>query len=150
MLEGAQFVRTPEAPLSMKPAAPVMSDLGRKQTFGLKLIEGFSDKSAGVGDSIERNEAAHARTLAGAEQGFVERPEPVAQGFERVALADFEDDGLDRVARGRGGEGGETVPTVLGARQEQATLWGGEPDDLDVKAHIIAEGLSGTDLLGLY
>ncbi len=47
-------------------------------------------------------------------------------------------------------EGGETVPTVLGARQEQATLWGGEPDDLDVKAHIIAEGLSGTDLLGLY
>jgi hypothetical protein len=47
-------------------------------------------------------------------------------------------------------EGGETVPTVLGARQEKAKLWGGEPDDLDVKAHVIAEDLSGTDLLGLY
>lgn len=47
-------------------------------------------------------------------------------------------------------EGGETVPTVLGARQENANLWGGEPDDLDVKAQVLAEGLSGADLLGFY
>lgn len=47
-------------------------------------------------------------------------------------------------------EGGETVPTVLGARQEQAALWGGEPDDLDVKARIIAQGFSTEDLLGFY
>ena len=47
-------------------------------------------------------------------------------------------------------EGGETVPTVVGARQEKAKLWGGEADDLDVKAHVIPEGISGTDLLGLY
>ena len=47
-------------------------------------------------------------------------------------------------------EGGETVPTVVGARQQKAKLWGGEPDDLDVKAHVIAAGISGADLLGLY
>jgi hypothetical protein len=47
-------------------------------------------------------------------------------------------------------EGGETVPTVLGARDEGATLWGGEPDDLDVKARILAEGFPAEDLLGFY
>ena len=47
-------------------------------------------------------------------------------------------------------EGGETVPTVVGARQQNAQLWGGEPDDLEVKAHVAREGISGTDLLGLY
>lgn len=47
-------------------------------------------------------------------------------------------------------EGGETVPTVLGARQENASLWGGEPDDLEIKAQVLAEGLSGADLLGFY
>lgn len=47
-------------------------------------------------------------------------------------------------------EGGETVPTVIGAQQERAKLWGGEPDDLDVKALAVGEGISGTDLLGLY
>lgn len=47
-------------------------------------------------------------------------------------------------------EGGETVPTVLGARQENAKLWGGEPDDLEVKAQVLAAGLSTADLLGLY
>lgn len=47
-------------------------------------------------------------------------------------------------------EGGETVPTVLGARAEGATLWGGEPDDLDVAARILAEGFAPEDLLGFY
>jgi hypothetical protein len=47
-------------------------------------------------------------------------------------------------------EGGETVPTVLGARQENAKLWGGEPDDLDIKASVLAEGMSDADLLGFY
>jgi hypothetical protein len=47
-------------------------------------------------------------------------------------------------------EGGETVPTALGARQQNAKLWGGEPDDLDVKAQVLARGISGADLLGLY
>ena len=47
-------------------------------------------------------------------------------------------------------EGGETVPTVLGAQQQNARLWGGEPDDLEVKAQIVAQGLSTADLLGLY
>jgi hypothetical protein len=47
-------------------------------------------------------------------------------------------------------EGGETVPTVLGARQEQAALWGGEPDDPDIKARIVAGGFSSEDLLGFY
>lgn len=47
-------------------------------------------------------------------------------------------------------EGGETVPTVVGARQEKANLWGGEPDELEVKAQVLADGLSGADLLGFY
>jgi len=47
-------------------------------------------------------------------------------------------------------EGGETVPTALGARQENAKLWGGEPDDLDIKAGVLAEGISDADLLGFY
>lgn len=47
-------------------------------------------------------------------------------------------------------EGGETVPTVLGARQEKANLWGGEPDDVQLKAQLVAAGLTGADLLGFY
>lgn len=47
-------------------------------------------------------------------------------------------------------EGGETVPTALGARQESAALWGGEADDRDVKARILAQGFRAEDLLGFY
>lgn len=47
-------------------------------------------------------------------------------------------------------EGGETVPTALGARQANANLWGGEPDDVVLKAQLVAEGLKGADLLGFY
>jgi hypothetical protein len=47
-------------------------------------------------------------------------------------------------------EGGETVPTVLGAQKENAAIWGGEPDDLTVKARILAKGFPAQDLLGFY
>ena len=47
-------------------------------------------------------------------------------------------------------EAGEIVPTVIGAQQEEAELWGGEPDDLAVRTSIMAEGLPGSDLLGFY
>lgn len=47
-------------------------------------------------------------------------------------------------------EAGETVPTVLGARQEGATLWGGEPDDAVVKASLLARRFAAEDLLGFY
>jgi len=47
-------------------------------------------------------------------------------------------------------EGGETVPTVIGAQQEKARLWGGEADDIAVKAQVLAEGLPVADLLGFY
>jgi hypothetical protein len=47
-------------------------------------------------------------------------------------------------------EGGETVPTVLGAERERAMLWGGEADDLDVKAKVLASGVSAQDILGFY
>ena len=47
-------------------------------------------------------------------------------------------------------EGGETVPTVMGAQREPATLLGGEADDLDIKARVIADGISAEDLLGFY
>lgn len=47
-------------------------------------------------------------------------------------------------------EGGETVPTVLGAERNKAALWGGEANDLDIKAQVIGEGVSPADLLGFY
>lgn len=47
-------------------------------------------------------------------------------------------------------EAGELVPTALGARDEPATLWGGEAQDTDVKARVLAQGLSVEDLLGFY
>lgn len=47
-------------------------------------------------------------------------------------------------------EGGETVPAVLGAVKEGATIWGGEPDDADIKARVLAQGVSAEDLLGFY
>jgi len=46
--------------------------------------------------------------------------------------------------------GGETVPTVLGAQAEGAALWGGEPDDLEIKARILDQDFSAEDLLGFY
>lgn len=47
-------------------------------------------------------------------------------------------------------QGGETVPTVVGAQREPATLLGGEADDLEIKARMSAEGISAEDLLGFY
>ncbi|MBB3692060.1 hypothetical protein FHY05_000672 [Sphingomonas sp. BK580] len=47
-------------------------------------------------------------------------------------------------------EGGETVPTVLGARRQGAVLIGGEADDPDLERPIYAQGFSGQDLLGFY
>jgi len=47
-------------------------------------------------------------------------------------------------------EAGELLPTALGARNEPATLWGGEAQDPDVKARVLAEGLTAADILGFY
>ncbi len=47
-------------------------------------------------------------------------------------------------------EGGETVPTVLGARRQGAALIGGEADDVEVKQQIFTQGFTGEDLLGFY
>ena len=46
--------------------------------------------------------------------------------------------------------GGETVPAVIGARSEGATVWGGEPSDPDILAIATAQGLRRDDLLGFY
>lgn len=47
-------------------------------------------------------------------------------------------------------EGGETVPTALGARRQGATLIGGEADDAEIKRQMFAQGFTGEDLLGFY
>jgi hypothetical protein len=47
-------------------------------------------------------------------------------------------------------EGGETVPTVLGAREQAARLIGGEPDDPEVKRLVAIDGITDRDLLGFY
>ena len=59
------------------------------------VLKRFRDQSAAVVDPVKRDEAAHARSLAGSEQGFVQRLEPAAQALERVALADLEHLRLD-------------------------------------------------------
>ena len=47
-------------------------------------------------------------------------------------------------------EGGETIPTISGAQQQGAVLWGGEADDTGIKAQVAAAGFSAEDLLGFY
>lgn len=46
--------------------------------------------------------------------------------------------------------GGETVPALRGAIRQGAQIWGGEPDDLDVKRYAIERGIAEADLLGFY
>src|SRR5438045_7811902 len=77
-----------------------MSAIDRQWTFGLTLSKRLSDEPARILHPVERDEAAHAGALRGAEQGFVERLKPGAQRFERVALADFEDGVLNDFAVG--------------------------------------------------
>ena len=69
--------------------------LARVHALGCDALQRLGDQLAAVVDSVERDEAAHARALAGAEQGLVKRLEPAAQALERVALADLEHLGLD-------------------------------------------------------
>jgi len=47
-------------------------------------------------------------------------------------------------------ESGETVPTIAGAIEEAARVWGGEPDDPDIKSRLLAQGFLPKDLLGYY
>lgn len=47
-------------------------------------------------------------------------------------------------------EGGETVPAVRGAIARGATVWGGEPDDVDVRDRLLSVGFSAEDILGFY
>src|SRR6185503_17788601 len=54
--------------------------------------------------AVERDERAHARALALAEQRFVQCAEPVAQVRKSVALADLVDLVLDRLRVGIGGQ----------------------------------------------
>lgn len=44
--------------------------------------------------------------------------------------------------------GGETVPAERGAIAQKAQIWGGEPDDSDVKAYAVAHGGGEADVLG--
>jgi hypothetical protein len=67
----------------------------------------LGDEATAIVDAVQRDEAAHARALRRAEQRLVQRLEPVAQAFERIALADLEDDVLDLVSRGGGIERGK-------------------------------------------
>ena len=47
-------------------------------------------------------------------------------------------------------EGGEMVPSVRGARARGAAVWGGEPEDGDIRDRVVAKGFSLGDLLGFY
>src|SRR3546814_13402323 len=54
--------------------------------------------------AIKRNETAHARTLRGAQKGFIQRLEPIAQSFEPALLADRINNGLNVLGRRIGGK----------------------------------------------
>jgi hypothetical protein len=47
-------------------------------------------------------------------------------------------------------EGGEIVPTVRGARDHGAIVWGGEPDEAEVRERVLAGGYTLQDLVGFY
>lgn len=47
-------------------------------------------------------------------------------------------------------EGGETIPAVRGAVAEGAAVWGGEPDDAQIRDALAARGVSAEDVLGFY
>lgn len=47
-------------------------------------------------------------------------------------------------------ESGEIVPTVRGARDHEASVWGGEPDDTEVRDRVLARGFTLQDLVGFY
>jgi len=47
-------------------------------------------------------------------------------------------------------EGGEIVPAVNGARVQGASVFGGEPDDVEVFSRVLTQGFSAEDLLGFH
>jgi hypothetical protein len=47
-------------------------------------------------------------------------------------------------------EGGELVASVRGALAEGAAVWGGEPDDTQIRDALAARGVSSEDMLGFY
>ena len=75
-------------------------DLPRSSRGKILAGEGPADQHGRLAHAVERRERAEARSLALAEQDFVERAEPVAQIVERVRLADGVDlQGLQLVCR---------------------------------------------------
>jgi hypothetical protein len=47
-------------------------------------------------------------------------------------------------------EGGETVVAIRGATARGADVWGGEPDDADIRSRMLGRGFSLEDLVGFY
>lgn len=47
-------------------------------------------------------------------------------------------------------DGGEIVPAIRGALAEGATVWGGEPDDAQIRDSLASQGVSSEDVLGFY
>lgn len=75
-------------------------------------------------------------------EGFPYSRGPDARRTLEWLQAETEIDGFVR--------GGESVPALRGAVQQGARIWGGEPDDIVIRDHILADGGSATDLLGFY
>jgi hypothetical protein len=73
---------------------------------------------------------------------------PTSRGPNPASIFDY----VSKSAPDKDGfvEAGELVPTALGAKLEGAALWGGEAQDPEIKARLLAEGFSADDLLGFY
>ena len=101
----------------------------------------------------ERNDSPTFRVIRAAYAAF-RFDTVIAEGFPAswgINPARVVDDALNSVPASDGFvEGGETVPTIVGAHAQGAAIIGGEQDDLDIKAQVLATGFDPDDLLGFY
>ena len=98
-----------------------------------------------------RTESATFRMVRDAYDGFnidtvIAEGYPTSKGMNPQGLMVY----ASEQAREGFQEGGETVPTVAGAVREGAGVWGGEPDNANILARVVAEGFSVADVLGYY
>ena len=98
-------------------------------------IEAATDQRDGLGDAVQRDEAAKSRSLGLAQKHLIQTAKPGAQLRERMAFADFENGVLDglgrRVRRQRGQRGGEILQRFAFERLGFAELFL-DPDEVVV------------------
>ena len=153
LLSGAAAAPLRPAPDKLRPWTTVLRDKQPEDAFAAVYRVGPRRLVFVAAKHENRNDSLTFRLIRQAYSSF-RFDTVIAEGFptsrganppsirEYVAKSPVRKDGFV--------EAGETVPTVLGAQAQRAALWGGEADDVEVKARVLAEGISAADLLGFY